>query len=63
MPVINDYFGRRWTIFIGSCIMIVGAIVQAFAQNAANYIVARCILGFGIPMCIVAGSALIGELA
>lgn len=27
------------------------------------YIVARMILGFGIPTCIVAGSALIGELA
>ena len=28
----------------------------------AMYIVARAILGFGIPMCIVAGSSLIGEL-
>lgn len=27
------------------------------------YIVARMILGFGIPTCIVAGSSLIGELA
>lgn len=27
------------------------------------YIMARIILGFGIPVCIVAGSALIGELA
>ena len=27
------------------------------------YIIARIILGFGIPMCIVAGSSLIGELA
>lgn len=26
------------------------------------YIAARLILGFGIPMCIVAGSSLIGEL-
>lgn len=27
------------------------------------YIVARMILGFGIPTCIVSGSSLIGELA
>jgi MFS family permease len=27
------------------------------------YIIARMILGFGIPTCIVSGSALIGELA
>lgn len=30
---------------------------------AAMYIIARMILGFGIPCCIVAGSSLIGELA
>lgn len=29
---------------------------------AANYIIARIILGFGIPTCIVAASALLGEL-
>lgn len=27
------------------------------------YIAARLVLGFGIPMCIVAGSSLIGELS
>lgn len=27
------------------------------------YIVARLILGFGIPFCIIAGSSLMGELA
>lgn len=27
------------------------------------YIVARLVLGFGIPFCIVAGSALLGELS
>lgn len=42
--------------------MVIGAIVQCTAQNTAHYIVARCILGFGIPTCIVAASALIGEL-
>jgi MFS family permease len=30
---------------------------------AAMYIVARLLLGFGIPICIVAGAALTGELA
>lgn len=42
--------------------MVAGAIVQCFAQNAGNYIFARIMLGFGIPVCIVAASALIGEL-
>lgn len=43
--------------------MCAGAIVQCFSVNAGMYIAARMILGFGIPTCIVAGAALIGELA
>jgi sugar porter (SP) family MFS transporter len=62
VPIVNDKFGRRWAIFGGSCIMVLGAIIQAAAQHVAMYIVARIILGFGIPVCIVAGSSLIGEL-
>lgn len=43
--------------------MVIGALIQGFAQHVAMYIVARMILGFGIPTCIVSGSSLIGELA
>lgn len=63
VPWCNRKFGRRWAIFIGSWIMVVGAIVQGCSQHVAMYIISRVILGFGIPVCIVAGSALIGELA
>lgn len=63
VPWCNRKFGRRWSIFIGSWIMVIGAIVQGCSQHVGMYIVARMILGFGIPVCIVAGSALIGELA
>jgi sugar porter (SP) family MFS transporter len=63
IPYVNDRFGRRWSIFGGSLIMVVGALIQGFAQHVAMYIVARMILGFGIPTCIVSGSSLIGELA
>ncbi|KAM0719594.1 hypothetical protein Q7P37_003724 [Cladosporium fusiforme] len=62
VPIINDRLGRRWAIFIGSCIMIVGAIIQGASNGVAMYLVARWLLGFGIPMCIVAGSSLLGEL-
>ena len=61
-PYINQKFGRRWTIMIGSWIMVVGAIIQAFSQHVGMYIVARLILGIGILFCIIAGAALIGEL-
>ena len=63
VPWCNRKFGRRWSIFIGSWVMVVGAIVQGCSQHVAMYIISRVILGFGIPVCIVAGSALIGELA
>ncbi|KAF2009977.1 general substrate transporter [Aaosphaeria arxii CBS 175.79] len=62
VPIVNERFGRRGSIFAGSWVMVIGAIIQGCAQNAGMYIVARMILGFGIPTCIVSGSSLIGEL-
>ncbi|PVH76956.1 putative MFS sugar transporter [Cadophora sp. DSE1049] len=62
VPMFNDRFGRRWSIFFGSAVSIAGAIIQGFAQNVGMYIVARMILGFGIPFCIISGSAMLGEL-
>ncbi|KAH6651694.1 general substrate transporter [Truncatella angustata] len=63
VPIINDRLGRRWSIFLGSVTMVIGSIIQGFSVNVGMYIVARLILGFGIPTCIVSASALIGELA
>ncbi|KAL7928429.1 general substrate transporter [Trichoderma chlorosporum] len=63
IPMVNDKFGRRWSIVGGSVIMIIGALIQGFSQHVAMYIVARIVLGFGIPTCIVSGSSLIGELS
>ncbi|KAM0277047.1 hypothetical protein ACHAQH_006117 [Verticillium albo-atrum] len=63
IPYVNDRWGRRWSIFGGSTVMIIGAILQGFSRHVGMYIVARLILGFGIPTCIVSGSSLIGELS
>ncbi|GFF25871.1 lactose permease [Aspergillus udagawae] len=62
VPWVNQRFGRRWTIMFGSCVSLVGALLQGFANGIGMYVVARIILGFGIPFCIVAGSSLLGEL-
>lgn len=62
VPLINDRLGRRWAIMIGSSIMIIGAVIQGAANGIAMYLIARWLLGFGIPMCIVAASSLLGEL-
>ncbi|KAK4554049.1 hypothetical protein LTR86_008890 [Recurvomyces mirabilis] len=62
-PWFNQKYGRRMSVFAGSVIMVIGAIIQGFSQHVAMYIVARIILGFGILFAIIAGSSLIGELA
>ncbi|KAK7711592.1 hypothetical protein SLS57_008075 [Botryosphaeria dothidea] len=62
IPLINDRFGRRWCIFFGSSVMILGAFLQGFANGVGMYLAARFLLGFGIPFCIVAASSLMGEL-
>jgi MFS family permease len=33
IPVVNDKFGRRWSIFGGSVIMIIGALIQGFSTH------------------------------
>ncbi|KAI1423675.1 general substrate transporter [Xylaria sp. FL1777] len=63
IPLVNDALGRRWCVMTGSVIMIIGSLLQGFAKNAPMYIIARLIIGFGLPYAIVAGSSLIGELA
>ncbi|KAL4940863.1 hypothetical protein BDV06DRAFT_13219 [Aspergillus oleicola] len=62
VPWINQRFGRRWTIMFGSCVSLLGAILQGFSNGTAMYCIARIFLGFGIPFCIVAGSSMLGEL-
>lgn len=32
-PYLNQRYGRRWSIMIGSLIMVVGAILQGFSQH------------------------------
>jgi sugar porter (SP) family MFS transporter len=44
---LGDIWGRRKTIFIGSCIMVVGATLQASAFSLPHFIVGRLITGMG----------------
>ncbi|KUJ18381.1 general substrate transporter [Mollisia scopiformis] len=62
-PYVNQRFGRRLPILVGSIIMVTGAIIQGFSQDLGMYLFARMVLGFGIIFCIISGSSLIGELA
>lgn len=44
---LGNILGRKKTIFIGSCIMIVGAAIQTASFSLAQLIVGRWITGFG----------------
>ncbi|KAI5791930.1 general substrate transporter [Geopyxis carbonaria] len=63
VPLMNEKYGRKKSIMLGSIIMIVGAVLQGASQHFAMFVIARIILGYGIPFAIVAASSLIGELS
>lgn len=44
---VGNYLGRRKTIFLGSAIMVVGAILQTTAYHLTQLIIGRIITGFG----------------
>lgn len=33
VPIVNDRLGRRWSIFLGSVVMVIGSLVQGFSMN------------------------------
>jgi MFS family permease len=45
-----DGIGRRWTIQIGACICLFGAILQAAARNLSMMLVGRIFTGFAIGL-------------
>jgi MFS family permease len=38
VPTFSQRFGRRWSIFFGSVVSIIGAIIQGCAQNGTSRI-------------------------
>lgn len=45
--LLGNMLGRKKTIFIGSCIMVVGAAIQAASFSLGQLIASRLITGFG----------------
>jgi MFS family permease len=37
VPYVNQKVGRRWTIMFGSCVSLVGALIQGFANGGIHY--------------------------
>ena len=55
--------GRRFPIFIGSVLLVIGAVLQCAAQNYAMFLVARMIIGFGGLIAVESSPMLVTELA
>ncbi|KAI0542010.1 lactose permease [Xylaria digitata] len=61
--LIADGWGRRWCIFIGCIIVLVGTAVQGSANHLGQFTGGRFILGFGASIASAAGPAYTVELA
>ena len=62
-PYLNDWLGRRMTVFIGAIIIIIGVVLQGTAQNIGMFIGARFCIGVGISICATGAATLLTEIA
>ncbi|VDB84795.1 unnamed protein product [Peniophora sp. CBMAI 1063] len=62
-PYLSDWLGRRITLFIGATIMLGGVATQATAADVAQFVGARCLIGFGLQIELNAAPLLVLELA
>lgn len=49
VPIITDRWGRKLSIAVGFVVMIIGAAVQAAANDFGTFIGGRVLLGLGNP--------------
>lgn len=59
----GDWFGRRWTIIIGSVIFILGGSLQTGAQSIKYLWAGRCIAGLGVGFLVMIIPVYQGEIA
>lgn len=60
---LNDYFGRRWGMWVGGALIILGTCVQAPSVNMSMFLAGRFILGFGVSFSSVSGPVSFEALA
>ncbi|KAL6411941.1 hypothetical protein AUP68_04321 [Ilyonectria robusta] len=60
---VNDSFGRRWGMFTGAFIVIIGTCVQATSTGRGQFLAGRFLLGFGVSFCCVSAPCYVSEMA
>jgi sugar porter (SP) family MFS transporter len=58
-----DRYGRRFGMFIGSCLCIIGAITQASSSQHSALLAGRFILGFGASIVQTSGTSYASEMS
>ncbi|KAH8726796.1 general substrate transporter [Phaeosphaeriaceae sp. PMI808] len=59
----TDFRGRKWGMFIGCSIIMIGTCVQATCVNLGGFMGGRFVLGFGVAITSTAGPAYVSEMA
>lgn len=62
-PYFSDGFGRRFTIWFGATIMLIGVAVQSAATSLNMFIGARFCIGFGLTFAANAAPMLVTEIS
>lgn len=60
---VNDYFGRRWGMFVGALVVIIGTCAQAPSVSRGQFLAGRFVLGFGVSFCSVSAPCYVSEMA
>ncbi|KAF5962403.1 lactose permease [Fusarium bulbicola] len=63
LSFVSDTFGRRSALGLGASVCVIGASLQAAAQNLPMFVISRGVLGFGAVFIGSSGAPLITELA
>ena len=58
-----ERFGRRWPIFGGSAVIVLGSVIQAAAQNYGMFVAGRFVVGAGLCTVATAAPPLLTECA
>ncbi|EOD52415.1 putative mfs lactose protein [Neofusicoccum parvum] len=59
----TDWNGRKWGMFIGACVIVLGTAIQATSATLPAFMGGRFTLGFGVSICATAGPAYASEMA
>jgi MFS family permease len=62
LPYVNDRWGRKTSVILGSLVVTVGVIIQTLAVNLGMLIASRVIMGFGMPIALSGAAQLLTEL-